>query len=128
MPQQAPQIKPIPRIWAVFAFILFVMLAFNYFYSQKTPAEPVYEITYTRFKALLNESQIESIVLRGLDAQGELLTPVAIGPDSEYGKRFQTRLPDMDDETLLPALEEKQVDIKVLPSDGQASLLIFVHN
>ena len=46
-------------------------------------------------------------------------------PKSE---RVQTRLPDMDDETLLPALEEKQVDIKVLPSDGQASLLIFVHN
>ena len=122
MPQQAPRFKPVPRIWAVFALILFALLAFNYFYSQKTPAEPVYEITYTRFKALLNESQIESIVLRGLDAQGELLTPAAIGPDSEYGQRFRTRLPDMDDETL----EEKHVDIKVLPSDGQASLFTIL--
>ena len=126
MPQPTPRMKPIPRIWAVFALFLIALLAFNYYFSQKTPAEPVYEITYTRFKALLNEGQVESIVLRGLDAQGELLSPVAIGPNSEYGKRFQTRLPVMDDETLLPALEQNQVDIKVLPSDGQASLFTIL--
>jgi cell division protease FtsH len=126
MPQQMPRIKPIPRIWVIFALFFFVMLAFNYFYSQKTPAEPVYEINYTRFKALLNDSQIGSIVLRGHDVQGELLTPAAIGPNSEYGKRFRTRLPDMDDETLLPALEEKRVDIKVLQSNGRTSLITIL--
>ena len=126
MPQPTPRMKPIPRIWAVFALILIVLLAFNYYFTQKTTAEPAYEITYSMFKALLNEGQVESIVLRGLDAQGELLLAVAIGPNNEYGKRFQTRLPDMDDETLLPALEEKQVDIKVLPSDGKASLLTII--
>jgi cell division protease FtsH len=126
MPRQAPRIKPIPRIWTVVALFALTLLAFNYYYSQRTPADPVYDISYTRFKALLNESQVVSLAMRGLEVQGELSVPISLGPGGEYGVRFHTRLPEIDDQTLWPTLEEKQVDITVLPSDDQASALTII--
>jgi cell division protease FtsH len=122
MTRQTPNIKPIPRIWTILVLFAVMLFAINIYMSQKTPGEPVYDISYTRFRTFLDEGQVAALALRGRDAEGELTAPAAIGPSGEYGVNFHVRLPDIDDPSLLPALEQNQVDITVLPSDGPSSL------
>ncbi len=126
MPQRTPKQNLIANIWLVVA--LFATLAYiaSYYLRQTQPVEPVYEITYTRFKALLNEGQVVSVVMRGLDVQGELHSEQSIGPNEEYAMRFTTRLPVMDDATLLPALEQHQVDVKVLSAEDKPGIMAFI--
>ena len=123
MPGRDPKKSLLANIWLAIALAATVVYVTNYFFRQSQPADPVYEITYTNFKALLNEGQVASVVMRDLEVQGELVARQAIGPDNEYARRFSTRLPVMDDATLLPSLEQLQVDIKVLPSEGQPGAL-----
>ena len=126
MPRRTPTKNPIANIWL--ALLLFATAAYiaNYYLRQSQPADPSYEITYTRFKALLNDGQVASVLMRGREIQGELATQQAIGPDEQYAARFTTRLPLMDDASLLPELERQRVDIKVLPSDGQTGALAVI--
>ena len=126
MAQQTPRFKPVSSIWTVVAMFLLAMLAVNYFFSTKTPAERSYVISYSTFKTLLNDSQVTSVTLRGRDARGELAVPHALGPGGEYSKHFQTHLPELDDDSLLPLLDEKKVDIDVLPADGRTSVLTLL--
>ena len=126
MPKRTPRQNLIANIWlAVALFATLVYVYHNYFESSQ-PADPVYEITYTRFKALLNDGQVVSVVMRGSDVQGELVDQQSIGPEAEYARRFITRLPQMDDATLLPALEQQEVDVKVLPTERETGTLAVI--
>ena len=64
--------------------------------------------------------------MRGSDVQGELVDQQSIGPEAEYARRFTTRLPQMDDATLLPALEQQEVDVKVLPTERETGTLAVI--
>jgi cell division protease FtsH len=107
----------------VVALFLLAMLAINYYFSAEVPAERTYEISYSTFKTLLNDNQVAAVTLRGRDARGELAVAHALGAGGEYSKHFRTHLPELEDESLLPALEEKKVDINVEPADGQTGML-----
>ena len=126
MPPQTPRFKPLSGIWTVVALFLLATLAINYYFSASTPTEHRYEISYSTFKTLLNDSQVVAVTLQGRNARGELAVAQALGPGGEYSKHFVTHLPELDDESLLPELEEKKVDIKVMPAGGQTSVLAIV--
>jgi cell division protease FtsH len=126
MPPQTPRFKPLSGIWTVVALFLLATLAINYYFSASTPTERRYEISYSTFKTLLNDSQVVAVTLQGRNARGELAVAQALGPGGEYSKHFETHLPELDDESLLPELEEKKVDIKVMPAGGQTSVLAIV--
>jgi len=126
MPEQTPRFTPLSGIWTVVALFLLATLAINYYFSASVPAERTYEISYSTFKSLLNDSQVVAITLQGRNARGELAVAHALGPGGEYSKYFETHLPELDDESLLPALEEKKVDVNVLPAGGQTSVLAVV--
>ncbi|MGD8582573.1 MAG: ATP-dependent zinc metalloprotease FtsH [Gammaproteobacteria bacterium] len=83
-------------------------------------------MNYSTFKTLLNDDQVVSVTLRGRNARGELAVPHALGPSGEYSKHFQTHLPQLEDESLLPALEEKKVDISVQPANGQTGIITIM--
>lgn len=124
MPGQVPRKSRLAaNLWLALALFATAVFVANYYLRQSQPADPVYDITYTRFKALLNDGQVTSVTLRELDVRGELLSRQSIGPNGEYAQHFTTRLPVMDDATLMPALERQQVDIKVLASDGQTGVM-----
>ena len=123
MPRRAPSKNLRSNIWLLVVLFATAVFVANYYFRQSQPAEPVYEITYTRFKALLNDGHVASVLMRDLDIQGELVSQQAIGPNAEYARRFTTRLPVIDDAALLPSLEQQQVDIKVLPSNGETGML-----
>ncbi len=97
--------------------LLFALLMFAY--MQYTIGEGYFDIPYTRFKALVNEGQVEEVVLRGDIAQGTLSDRIPLGPKGERAKRFRTRIPAFGDDRLLPLLETKGVRLRVYEDVGK---------
>lgn len=123
MPEsQYPQKYPIPRNWIINAMLIITMIMFYYVLTQKTVKEPVFEIPYSEFKKLLNDGALVSVTLKGNKAEGTLFQATSIGPQQEMGKYFKTRIPDIGDESLLPALEAKRVEVKAFPPEAEGGL------
>ena len=84
------------------------------FYSQGPPtAETTYAISYSRFKSLVEDGKVKKVLLAGDTAKGQLFDSAPLGPQDETGSRFSTRIPAFGDESLLPALEARDVQIEV---------------
>ena len=84
------------------------------FYSQGPPtAETTYAISYSRFKSLVEDGKVKKVLLAGDIAKGQLFDSAPLGPQDEPGSRFSTRIPAFGDESLLPALEARDVQIEV---------------
>ncbi|MBT8134066.1 MAG: ATP-dependent zinc metalloprotease FtsH [Gammaproteobacteria bacterium] len=120
MPQpQTPQKYPIPGNWIIHAILIIAILAIYYSLTQRPATEPTFDIAYSEFKQLLNDGAIASVTLKGNQAEGALLQAAAIGPLQEMGTHFKTRIPDIGDESLLPVLEAKRVEVKVVSTETE---------
>ena len=120
MPEsQSPQKYPIPRNWIINAILIIVFTTLYYALTQKTVTEPAFNIPYSEFKQLLNDGALLSVTLKGNQAEGTLLQATNIGPQQEMSKFFKTRIPDIGDESLLPALEAKRVEVKVISPEAE---------
>jgi len=120
MPEsQSPQKYPIPRNWIINAILIIAFTAIYYALTQKTVTEPAFDIPYSEFKQLLNDGALASVTLKGNQAEGTLLQATSIGPQQEMSKFFKTRIPDIGDESLLPALEAKRVEVKVISPETE---------
>ena len=120
MPEpQAPQKYPIPGNWIIHAILIIAFIAIYYSLSQRTATEPAIDITYSEFKQLLNDGTVASVTLRGNQAEGTLLQATGIGPQQEMSMHFKTRVPDIGDESLLPGLEAKRVEVKALSPESE---------
>jgi cell division protease FtsH len=120
MPEpQAPQQYPIPKNWIINVIVIIAFIAIYYSLTQKTATEPAIDIAYSEFKQLLNDGSLASVTLRGNQAEGTLLQPTGIGPQQEMSIHFKTRIPDIGDESLLPALEAKRVEVKALSPETE---------
>jgi len=75
--------------------------------------EGVYEVSYTRFKTLVEQGEVVEVTLRGDEAEGRLKQPLPIGPAEKKGNRFRTRIPDFGDDSLLALLEKIGVEVEV---------------
>lgn len=106
--------------------MLIIALVTFYFYyalTQKTVTEPVFDISYSEFKQLLNDGALASVTLKGNKAEGTLLQATGIGPQKEMSRYFKTRIPDIGDESLLPALEARRVEVKAFSPEAEGGLL-----
>ena len=101
------------------ALLIIAFTALYYSLTQKTAIEPAIDITYSEFKQLLNDGTLASVTLMGNQAEGTLLQAAALGPQREMSLHFKTRIPDIGDESLLPALEAKRVEIKALSPETE---------
>ena len=120
MPEsQSPQKYPIPRNWIINAILIIAFTAIYYALTQKTVTEPAFDIPYSEFKQLLNDGALASVTLKGNQAEGTLLQATSIGPQQEMSKFFKTRIPDIGDESLLPALEAKRVEVIVISPETE---------
>jgi cell division protease FtsH len=120
MPEsQSPQKYPIPKNWIINAILIIAFTAIYYALTQKTVTEPAFDIPYSEFKELLNDGALTSVTLKGNQAEGTLLQATSIGPQQEMSRSFKTRIPDIGDESLLPALEAKRVEVKVLSPETE---------
>lgn len=123
MPEsQYPQKYPIPKNWIINAMLIITMIMFYYVLTQQAVKEPVVDIPYSEFKQLLNDGALVSVTLKGNKAEGTLIQTISLGPQQEMGKYFKTRIPDIGDESLLPALEAKRVEVKAFPPEAEGGL------
>jgi cell division protease FtsH len=123
MPEsQSPQKYPIPKNWIINILFIIAFIALYYALSQKQVTEPAFDIPYSEFKQLLNEGALASVTLRGNRAEGTLLQATGIGPQKEMSRYFKTRIPDIGDESLLPALEAQRVEVKAFPPEAEGGV------
>jgi cell division protease FtsH len=113
MPSQPPPQSP--WIWFIFA----VALVLPILLYDSVPTEPRGEaVSYSAFKGLVRERQIESVVLSGPE-----IAATRTGSGTAPARTVTTRAPAMGDGELLALLEENGVEIINEPeSDG--SLLV----
>jgi len=123
MPEsQSPQKYPIPKNWIINVFFIIAFVALYYALTQKQVAEPAFDIPYSEFKQLLNDGALASVTLKGNRAEGTLLQATGIGPQNEMSRYFKTRIPDIGDDSLLPALEAQRVEVKAFPPEAEGGL------
>ncbi len=120
---QNPQKYPIPKNWILNAILIIAFTTLYYVLSQKTVTEPAFDIPYSEFKQLLNDGALASVTLKGNRAEGSLIQATGIGPQKEMSRYFKTHIPDIGDESLLPALEAQRIEIKAFPPDTEGGLL-----
>ena len=126
MPEsQNPQKYPIPKNWIFNVMLIIALFTFYFYYAltQKTVTEPVFDISYSEFKQLLYDGALASVTLKGNKAEGTLLQATGIGPQKEMSRYFKTRIPDIGDESLLPALEARRVEVKAFSPEAEGGLL-----
>ena len=120
MPESQDPIKyPIPKNWIINVLLIIAFTALYYALTQKAVTEPAFDIPYSEFKQLLNDGALASVTLRGNQAEGTLLQATSIGPQQEMSRYFKTRIPDIGDESLLPALEAKRVEVKAFSPESE---------
>ena len=110
-PQEDPQ-QPSPGIRPAIVTILFLLLLYLFF-SIAPKQEAYYDIPYSQFKSLIKQQKVAEVTLRGNVAEGRLFDPEPLGPKNTSSKFFSTRIPEFGDQTLLPDLEAKGVQVKV---------------
>jgi len=123
MPEpQSPQKYPVPINWIINAIVIIAFVSLYYALTQKTVTEPAFDIPYSEFKQLLNDGALVSVTLKGNRAEGTLVQATGIGPQKEMSRYFKTRVPDIGDESLLPALEAQRVEVKAFPPEAEGGL------
>ena len=128
MPEsQDPNKGPVPNNWLINAAVIIALILLYYMLTLKPATEPASNISYSEFKQLLSDGKLMSVTLKGNKAEGILLQEETIGPQKTLSKRFQTRVPDIGDETLLPALEAQRIELNVYPpeTEGGVGLLLL---
>ena len=110
-PQEDPQ-QPSPGIRPAIVTILFLLLLYLFF-SIAPKQEAYYDIPYSQFKSLIKQQKVAEVTLRGNVAEGRLFDPEPLGPKNTSSKFFSTRIPEFGDQTLLPDLEAKGVQVKI---------------
>ena len=109
--------------WLVAAVALIILLNLALMSGWfGAPPEPRAEVSYTEFKTLLAEGQVESVVLRGDRLEGRLLRERRPGQGGAPNRHVTTRIPAFGDPALLPGLEAQGVEISVADDCGDGAL------
>ena len=112
--------------WVVSVITILVIMTLFYLLftpqQQQAPAGKVHDISYSEFKSLVADGRVAHIELRGNIAKGKLFDPRKIGPQAETGMLFKTQIPAFGDEQLLPELEARNVDVRVMPVEAEGTL------
>jgi cell division protease FtsH len=115
---------PVPTNWILFLIISTVLLVV--YLSRIAPeGATVIEVPYSQFKALVNENQVVEIKWRGNQIRGSLHQPTSLIPGSPAITRFRTLLPPGGDQDLLEQLQQKKVEIIVLPEQKTSLSQVF---
>jgi cell division protease FtsH len=93
--------------------LLLLLLLLPALWMAIPPARGAYDISYTRFKALVEQGDVEEVTLRGETVDGRLKRPLPLGPAQEQGDRIRTRVPAFGDESFLELLEKGGVEVEV---------------
>lgn len=90
--------------WRPLFFTLFLFSLYYTFSSQGTSGPT--EIPYTQFKQQLYNDEVATVLMRGQQISGRLRNS-----DKTKGYDFVTHMPTIKDESLLPAIESRNVEM-----------------
>ncbi|MEZ4224237.1 MAG: ATP-dependent zinc metalloprotease FtsH [Polyangiaceae bacterium] len=130
MAQAAPRPKgdssespppPSWRGWLTLALLLASFTAWQYF-SARTETQPV--VSYSAFYRFVEQDQLESVTLQGTRVTGVLKSEQSV--DDVTVKKFQTTLPLLEDQQLLPLLREKGVKVDVRSEEQPLALQLVL--
>ena len=119
----SPPPKPLSPPWLTYALVVLMMLMLSVFLVDALSIPQRYEISYSRFKAFVQDAQVSEVLLRGDVVEGRLRTAQVIGPRGERGQHFTSRIPAMGDDRLLPALEAGGVEVAVA-GEAQEGIMV----
>ena len=102
------------QLWARLLLMATLLAVLYLVFVEPQPGpERSYPISYSEFKSLLEQGRVEKVLLVGETASGQLFDAAPLGPQGQTATRFHTRIPAFGDEALLPALEDKGIEIEV---------------
>jgi len=123
-------------IWKPLMVIALIVLLLDLFYGAmvKQTAENGADISYSRFRDELAANNVTKVTLRGKNVKGEFRNPVKV-PTVTVDKKeggvnvtsFSTILPAMEDPTLLPELNSRDVEVAVISTEGSALGTLFIY-
>src|SRR5258705_1334202 len=112
VPTQVPPKNQPPRLswknWVALAVLLAGMYAWQA-YSSHREAHPT--ISYTAFYALVTDGKIDTLTIRGQNANGRLKVPETV--EGHPVTNFTTMVPTTTEVELFPALRKQGVKVTV---------------
>ncbi|WP_064609503.1 ATP-dependent zinc metalloprotease FtsH [Photobacterium sp. J15] len=126
--QQDPKKTPDIQNWIINAVLILGLIIFYFLLTNDSAKSPSEAVPYSEFKALLTDGKVASVTLRGNKAEVTLLQEEPIGPQKTLSRKFETRIPDIGDESLLPALEAQRIVLRVQPPDENKGLWLILLN
>jgi len=122
------------RIMLVMVLLLLVNAAYLYVFPPPA-TEPAAEISYSLFKQKLKEGAVAEVTLQGDKLSGIFAGEQPLTAGEVQGARFEgekgftkffSRLPPIEDATLLPLLEKQQVKVTVKQTEDRSLLVTIV--
>jgi len=111
--------------WLFVILIVLGIVVFNQFNARP----PGSEISYSTFTELVREGRVESVVIEQNTVRGELRAPTQVGEDGQERSitSFQTTLPPVEDDQLIPLLRQNDVEFEGrVPSQWLGLLVSFL--
>ena len=107
-------------IWVILALMLTVLVL--RYAGDADPPTP--EAPYSQFKSWLKKDLVSEVNLRGREAVARLKEATQVDERQPPSESFRVFLPETDDPTLLPLLEEKGVVVRSAPESGATGWLL----
>ncbi|MBT8115572.1 MAG: ATP-dependent zinc metalloprotease FtsH, partial [Arenicella sp.] len=108
-------------------FLVIAILLLSVWYAgQLTSVNTQSTIPYSEFKQLVRQGDVSTVTFSGEQIDAVLSRPVKLSTSAENQQQAKTYTPELGDESLLSMLEEKNIEISVVPdqSSGFAGTLI----
>ena len=105
--------------WLPFVLAGLIVLVLLYGVQPVEP-DPRIEISYSEFKQLIADLEVESAVLEGDELSAVLKQERVAGPEGVQTLYLRTRVPSFGDPELLPLLEESGVEITIRPEEPES--------
>ncbi len=112
-------------------FIVLIIFLFLYLWSQifRFGATESHDISYSQFVEQLDNNNVKSVTIKGLQMRGEFIKEINVQIEGEIKgrnvKNFRTFLPTFQGDELLSKLQQKKVVINVEPAEEKSLLWQF---
>jgi cell division protease FtsH len=105
--------------WLPFVLAGLIVLVLLYGVQPVEP-DPRIEVSYSEFKQLIADQEVESAVLVGDELSAVLKQERPAGPEGVETLHLRTRVPSFGDPELLPLLEETGVEVTIQPEEPES--------